>query len=629
MGQILDGKRYFKMIPVFHLLNLCIYISFVLAEGDYLYVGTIVKELDAKSIVDANNNDYITVFYAPWCGHCRNFVKSYVKMAEDFSDHNVIFSSLNCVEYSATCATFQIRSYPTLIAFSTKGFEQLNGTKHQKELTSRSSNDIAVFVHKYYTKKVSSQGHAHDTLSTSRRETPPTAPENRSQVELWLRDTIFTDARNASADLRIHDALISFQFMLVYQFQSVISETTVSHLDGFTQILVQLLPTHLRGPYAELRKLLDRRRFGIKYLKTNWPKLLNASLPATALLEWKTCRPLPNSFSQKHGSRIKDNRLGGGYTCGLWLLFHYITVASGTSRVVSAVTAMEAIHSFVNYFFACEACRTHFLEAYDACSLGRCDITSQDYVKLQVWLWRFHNTVTSRVFRDTTAVASDPQLSSESKQLLPLLEWPSRECPVCLATDESIKGNDRFIEKEVLAYLRQAYWSVHWSGEEGLEGLSSDKSVDSSLNSGIAAFQKHAAMDRYKSLGDLYRRNIHSKPALVKQHIVIASTGLPAATEAEIEEEKIVRDYIPMTDFKTAEDNSPLYSMTLLIVILIFIVFIFMMVCYQPASATSSCCYSGRLHRLLLRVICPTAASSRVSGASKSLFYKDGMKCNL
>lgn len=138
------------MISVLYIMISVLYIG-AHATEDFLYVGTIVKELDAKSIYVAQNNDYITVFYAPWCSHCRHFVKAYIKMAEDYVDHDVIFSSLNCVEYSSICASFQIRSYPTLIAFSSKGFVDLNDTK-QTELKSRSSNDMAVFVHKYYSK---------------------------------------------------------------------------------------------------------------------------------------------------------------------------------------------------------------------------------------------------------------------------------------------------------------------------------------------------------------------------------------------------------------------------------------------------------------------------------------------
>ena len=60
-----------------------------------------------------------------------------------------------------------------------------------------------------------------------------------------------------------------------------------------------------------------------------------------------------------------------GYTCGLWTLFHTLTVRAGmeagsgggAERVGPAQTAL-AIHGFISHFFACESCREHFLAAH-------------------------------------------------------------------------------------------------------------------------------------------------------------------------------------------------------------------------------------------------------------------------
>lgn len=93
----------------------------------------------------------------------------------------------------------------------------------------------------------------------------------------------------------------------------------------------------------------------------------------------------------------------GSYTCGLWSLFHLLSVKSGEGEVSPAMT-MEVIHHFVEYLFGCETCRNHFLASYDSCAFGRCEIgESMDNRALVLWLWRLHNAVNIRTALETTS----------------------------------------------------------------------------------------------------------------------------------------------------------------------------------------------------------------------------------
>lgn len=122
-----------------------------------------------------------------------------------------------------------------------------------------------------------------------------------------------------------------------------------------------------------------------------------------------------------------------GYPCGLWMLFHYLTVAAverqqdpsqfwpypaefadtPSDELLSATRIMLAIRNLVDHFFRCEECREHFLQGYDRCDFGRCDIKANDYEALQLWLFNFHNGVTIRIIYEAYGLASTAASSSQ------------------------------------------------------------------------------------------------------------------------------------------------------------------------------------------------------------------------
>jgi hypothetical protein len=120
-----------------------------------------------------------------------------------------------------------------------------------------------------------------------------------------------------------------------------------------------------------------------------------------------------------------------GYTCGLWALLHYLTVAAAEQPPSPApvlgpgvapgtavppaphpwdtAAVMAVTRAVVASLFGCGQCRAHFLAAYDGCAHGRCDVGPTDYAALQLWLFRMHNAVTLNAFhtrRDDSAGGS-------------------------------------------------------------------------------------------------------------------------------------------------------------------------------------------------------------------------------
>jgi len=83
------------------------------------------------------------------------------------------------------------------------------------------------------------------------------------------------------------------------------------------------------------------------------------------------------------------------YPCGLWQLFHAITVASTDS---SALSDLQQISRFVALFFLCIPCQEHFAEAAKTMESQVVDRRSAI-----LWLWRTHNSVSVRLAADSAA----------------------------------------------------------------------------------------------------------------------------------------------------------------------------------------------------------------------------------
>lgn len=156
-----------------------------------------------------------------------------------------------------------------------------------------------------------------------------------------------------------------------------------------------------------------------------------------------------------------------GYPCGLWTMFHTLTVnfaleSRDEARTFSQddpATVLRAMHSYIKTFFGCADCVAHFLEM--AARNGIFDVRSRDESVL--WLWRAHNEVNARLSGDNT---EDP----EHKKI----QYPSTEhCAACKFV------NGSWNEEEVLRYLKHKY---SYSGIK-YDGTDNGDNTDGMINS--------------------------------------------------------------------------------------------------------------------------------------------------
>lgn len=135
-----------------------------------------------------------------------------------------------------------------------------------------------------------------------------------------------------------------------------------------------------------------------------------------------------------------------GYPCGLWKMFHYLTVNADEDDEPRVV--LEAMHGYVKNFFGCTDCSRHFQEM----SARRNMNEVESHASAIMWLWMAHNEVNKRLSGDAT---EDPEF--------PKVPFPTKEhCPACRNSDNS------WNYPEVLQYMKVVYHrlSVRYIGSD-------------------------------------------------------------------------------------------------------------------------------------------------------------------
>ncbi len=162
-------------------------------------------------------------------------------------------------------------------------------------------------------------------------------------------------------------------------------------------------------------------------------------------------------------SKGKD---GAGYTCGLWSMFHIMTVGlvqwnaqeAHTKDKVSTEDAGRILRDYIEEFFGCNACRENFIRMYDDGQFDRLSRLSMDvstesdteWKQLSLWLWEVHNDVNVRLLKEDNL---DKGVKAPTEAEEQNVRWPSKQdCPSCW------QDGGGWDEDEVYFYLESYYW---------------------------------------------------------------------------------------------------------------------------------------------------------------------------
>ncbi|NXL41592.1 QSOX1 oxidase, partial [Podilymbus podiceps] len=119
-----------------------------------------------------------------------------------------------------------------------------------------------------------------------------------------------------------------------------------------------------------------------------------------------------------------------GYPCGLWTIFHLLTVQAAQSGPDKELPleVLNTMRCYIRHFFGCRECAQHF-EAMAAESMDQ--VAGREEAVL--WLWSHHNEVNARLAGGDT---EDPKF--------PKLQWPPPDmCPQCHKEERGVHAWDK------------------------------------------------------------------------------------------------------------------------------------------------------------------------------------------
>ncbi|KAL9184762.1 hypothetical protein ACHAXT_012732 [Thalassiosira profunda] len=390
-------------------------------------------------------------FYAPWCPHCRHYVPQYIKLAKKVTaaQPSIQFYAVSCVAHKDVCKDQGIRSYPTVKVFAEGSYEKLNVTR--KGI--KDANSILEVL-----------GFEGTAADGEKEEEKPNKMASKSEYEAVhkkLRDGKHkpSDAEKAIARVipyRVHDvhdawfdAAESFEFALknsIYMENGPLPKEKATAFKEWLELLAKSLPNQMFRTHGIVNTILEHFAEA-----TSGQKKLDALAKEHAYEEpkwgWRTCT-------------YGDNKMG--YTCGLWQLFHIMSVGvveyNTHNPPIPTRHVSETLRNYIDHFFQCDVCRLNFLDMYDTCAFDGCHRLSEqpstsekDWQELPLWLWETHNDVNVRLLGERLDANKEAKPNGwESQQA----RYPALfACPNCWRPDGSWE------EEEVFKFLRSMYWT--------------------------------------------------------------------------------------------------------------------------------------------------------------------------
>ncbi|KAI2503322.1 Erv1 / Alr family [Fragilaria crotonensis] len=378
-------------------------------------------------LTSKSTTNRVVEFYAPWCPHCQHFKQSYINLARNCTAMakrygvEIDFYAVSCTANPDVCKAENLHAFPLIKLYGAR-----NGTGTQVEAW-RAHCFTAL---KYFGVDLPDELDQPDVA----------IPVVRERVDETVKHVHDTRTKKQIFD----DAFLSFEFAMrnsIYMSNGPLSNESAAAFAKWIELLENTLP-----PTWKLHNALDSLSKHIEEVIQNESKLV--------------------AIVNEHGPTTKRWSPGcpAGYTCGLWELFHIMSIGMvewnkmsfSENAVFTAESTADTLHDYITEFLACDVCRRHFVADFDACTHDRCNrlgsstTDPEEWKQFPLWLWEVHNDVRVRLLHEKAE--RENRKASKAEEIA--AQWPSRDdCPACWLSDGS--WDDEVIYK----YLRITYWT--------------------------------------------------------------------------------------------------------------------------------------------------------------------------
>lgn len=224
---------------------------------------------------------------------------------------------------------------------------------------------------------------------------------------------------------------------------NVIAGATLEALQLFVTVLDKYFPS--RPEMSGF--LLDLHR---------WVHSHEDALKGEDLSHWVNNYHGINPINDWVGCKGTESRYGG-YPCGLWSLFHTLTINQANLAAGDPKEVLLAMFKYIKHFFGCRECARHFDNALEEGRAIERDVKTHDDAVLL--LWKAHNTANRRLKGD---LSEDPVFP---KQIFPGKEF----CSECYNKMTGSNLWDEFNHGPILLFLKN-----HYSKEKIVVALGSE-----------------------------------------------------------------------------------------------------------------------------------------------------------
>jgi len=273
-----------------------------------------------------------------------------------------------------------------------------------------------------------------------------------SRASTQLEQATATDSYFRTKQNIFDDAFLSFDFSMrngIFTSNKPLSNTTQDALWDWLDLLSRALP-----PSWTIHKT-------VKGLLNNFDNITKSEESLVSVMDG-----FPHPTTKSWSDSCTKGKKGMGYTCGLWELFHIISIGivewnlmldeEQDDILIPVTQAADTIHQFIVNFFGCEECRTNFDMAYASCAHDRCNRLKEDafgldaWYQLPLWLHETHNAVNVRLMKEKAKRERKDTTHHDEGRVV----WPSHDaCAECWT-----ESGER--EASLYKFLRIEYWYV-------------------------------------------------------------------------------------------------------------------------------------------------------------------------
>ena len=418
--------------------------------------------------------------YAPWCPHCQRFRPEYEKVAKMFNEaggmgagSGVLVAHVDCTKHHSACTRLGVEYFPAMFWCPPEALDRyLTDPTSKRQKSSRPGlrgghpdDDDCIFVEAPHTAQhtldwVNARLGAHYTLLGPEPQKGATVRQGPGTPSRSLTPVAGMEAAPLStpgmADLE--DMKLAVELSILVIGEVGLHEGDPEALKDWLSLIELSHPSPQCR--AGARSLIDGHTFSDREIIPQIVRQvgLGELCPAGARpggVHGRPVAPREVSFEGATWGVCKGMAPGTrGFTCGLWMALHAMSVncsiLEGPDRGSGGAEVLRRVKGFIEHFFACDVCRTHFLQMTQEAAFREAQTPRQAVL----WLWRAHNIVNDRLGREEAAEAESSGTPNPNPAKV---QFPTNEqCPECFSPS---KGYD---ERAVFNFLQRIYgvWPI-------------------------------------------------------------------------------------------------------------------------------------------------------------------------